>query len=104
MKLDLGVIQSHDGVWIDGYEEKPLLHYTISAGVYVFEPAILDYISYENFSNPLRQGVRAILEVAKVTPTLVQCLLKNQEGKRPCYDLVRGSEMTSGVYARTLSG
>jgi NDP-sugar pyrophosphorylase family protein len=44
VKLELGVVRSRDGVWVDEYEEKPTLHYAVSAGVYVFEPAVLKHI------------------------------------------------------------
>jgi len=44
VKVELGVVRSLDGVWVDEYVEKPTLHYSVSAGVYVFEPAVLRYI------------------------------------------------------------
>jgi NDP-sugar pyrophosphorylase family protein len=44
VKIDLGVIeQAPDGRLVN-YIEKPQLNYKISMGIYVFEPAILDYI------------------------------------------------------------
>jgi NDP-sugar pyrophosphorylase family protein len=44
VKIDLGVIETtEDGRLID-YIEKPQLNYKISMGIYVFEPAVLDYI------------------------------------------------------------
>ena len=42
--VDLGVVQSnHDGV-VTGYIEKPTFDYTVSMGIYVFEPRVLEYI------------------------------------------------------------
>ena len=41
--IDLGVIEAVDDRVID-YREKPSLSYAVSAGIYLFEPAILEYI------------------------------------------------------------
>jgi len=43
IKIDLGVIDSQDG-WVRDYIEKPIYHYTVSTGIYIFEPTILRYI------------------------------------------------------------
>lgn len=43
VKIDLGVIESKDG-WVKDYIEKPTYHYSVSTGIYIFEPAILQYI------------------------------------------------------------
>jgi NDP-sugar pyrophosphorylase family protein len=43
VKIDLGVIQSEDG-WVKDYVEKPAYTYSVSTGVYIFEPEILKYI------------------------------------------------------------
>jgi NDP-sugar pyrophosphorylase family protein len=43
IKIDLGVIESEDG-WVKDYIEKPTYHYAVSTGIYIFEPAILEYI------------------------------------------------------------
>jgi NDP-mannose synthase len=43
-KIDLGVIHSDDDNWLTDYVEKPTFHYSVSAGVYMFEPSILSYI------------------------------------------------------------
>lgn len=43
IKIDLGVIESEDG-WVKNYIEKPSYHYSVSTGVYIFEPAVLQYI------------------------------------------------------------
>jgi len=44
VKIDLGVIQWNGGASITGYIEKPSYDYSVSMGIYVFEPAILTYI------------------------------------------------------------
>lgn len=45
VKIDLGVIESKEG-WVKDYIEKPTYQYSVSTGVYLFEPAILKYIEY----------------------------------------------------------
>lgn len=44
VKIDLGVIQWDGDDRIRGYIEKPTNDYTVSMGIYVFEPRILEYI------------------------------------------------------------
>jgi len=44
VKIDLGVIQMGGDERVSGYIEKPTTDYTVSMGVYVFEPRVLDYI------------------------------------------------------------
>jgi NDP-sugar pyrophosphorylase family protein len=41
--IDLGVIESRDGLITD-YREKPSLHYDVSMGIYVYEPAALRHL------------------------------------------------------------
>ena len=43
VKIDLGVIESEDG-WVKDYIEKPSYHYSVSTGIYIFEPGVLQYI------------------------------------------------------------
>lgn len=43
-KIDLGVIEADDNNWVRGYIEKPTYHYTVSTGIYIFEPVVLKYI------------------------------------------------------------
>ncbi len=43
VKIDFGVVESQDG-WVKDYIEKPTYHYAVSTGIYIFEPAILNYI------------------------------------------------------------
>lgn len=62
VKIDLGVIQSEDG-WVKDYVEKPVYDYSVSTGVYIFEPEILNYI---------QKGQRLDL------PELVMRLLKSR--------------------------
>jgi NDP-mannose synthase len=44
VKIDLGVIQWDGEDRISGYIEKPTTDYTVSMGLYVFEPRVLEYI------------------------------------------------------------
>ena len=44
VKIDLGVIQWDGDDTVAGYIEKPTTDYTVSMGVYVFEPRVLAYI------------------------------------------------------------
>jgi NDP-sugar pyrophosphorylase family protein len=44
VKLDLGVIQWNGEDEVSGYLEKPTTEYTVSMGVYIFEPRVLDFI------------------------------------------------------------
>ncbi|MCX6064366.1 MAG: sugar phosphate nucleotidyltransferase [Chloroflexi bacterium] len=43
IKIDLGVIHSEDN-WVTDYVEKPTYHFSVSTGIYIFQPSILDYI------------------------------------------------------------
>jgi len=45
VKIDLGVIETNSD-WVTGYIEKPTFHYTVSTGIYVFQPEVLSYIPY----------------------------------------------------------
>src|SRR5512142_1051510 len=45
-KIDLGVIQKDGDCQITGYIEKPTYEFLVSMGIYVFEPAVLPYIPY----------------------------------------------------------
>jgi NDP-sugar pyrophosphorylase family protein len=44
VRVDLGVIQWDGDNRISGYIEKPTYDYTVSMGIYVFEPTVLDFI------------------------------------------------------------
>ncbi len=44
VEIDLGVIETDDQNWVQRYIEKPTYHYTVSTGIYIFEPAVLEYI------------------------------------------------------------
>lgn len=44
VKIDLGVVQLGGDDTVDGYIEKPTYDYTVSMGVYVFEPEVLKFI------------------------------------------------------------
>ena len=49
VQIDLGVIESDTEDTVTGYIEKPTLEYLVSMGMYVFDPAILDYIPYNEY-------------------------------------------------------
>ena len=44
VRIDLGVIQWDGDERVSGYIEKPTTDYTVSMGLYVFEPRVLEYI------------------------------------------------------------
>ncbi len=44
VKIDLGVIQADGGHTLVGYQEKPTIEYSVSMGIYIFEPCVLQYI------------------------------------------------------------
>jgi NDP-sugar pyrophosphorylase family protein len=44
VRIDLGVIRMDDNETVSGYTEKPTNDYTVSMGMYVFEPRVLEYI------------------------------------------------------------
>jgi NDP-mannose synthase len=44
VRIDLGVIRTNGDHTIIGYQEKPVIDYSVSMGVYVFEPDVLAYI------------------------------------------------------------
>ncbi len=44
VKVDLGVIQWDGDARVTGYIEKPTYDYSVSMGVYVFEPKVLNYV------------------------------------------------------------
>ncbi|MBK8616092.1 MAG: NTP transferase domain-containing protein [Anaerolineales bacterium] len=48
-KIDLGVIQKDGDFRITGYIEKPVYDFMVSMGVYVFEPAVLPYITRNEY-------------------------------------------------------
>jgi NDP-sugar pyrophosphorylase family protein len=45
VKIDLGVIESEDG-WLKNYIEKPIYHYAVSTGIYIFEPDVLKFVEH----------------------------------------------------------
>jgi NDP-sugar pyrophosphorylase family protein len=44
VKIDLGVIEVTPENWIVNYIEKPTYHFGVSMGIYLFEPAIRNYL------------------------------------------------------------
>jgi NDP-mannose synthase len=54
VKIDLGVILVNGGPEVVGYIEKPTYDYSVSMGIYIFEPRVLSYIprgEYLDFPN-----------------------------------------------------
>jgi NDP-mannose synthase len=54
VRIDLGVILCNGGADVVGYIEKPTYDYSVSMGIYVFEPRVLQYIpkgEYLDFPN-----------------------------------------------------
>ncbi len=49
VKINLGVVQMDGGNDIAGYIEKPTYDYTVSMGIYVFEPHVLEHIPYNEY-------------------------------------------------------
>lgn len=49
VQIDLGVVQWNGNNRINGYIEKPTYDYTVSMGVYVFEPGVMKYIPYNEY-------------------------------------------------------
>jgi NDP-mannose synthase len=44
VRIDLGVIQMDGDCTVGGYLEKPTIDYSVSMGIYIFEPEVLEYI------------------------------------------------------------
>ena len=49
VKIDLGVLQFNGSDELTGYIEKPSYDYSVSMGIYVFEPRVLDFIPYNQY-------------------------------------------------------
>ncbi len=49
VKIDLGVVQWNGDYSIKGYIEKPIYDYTVSMGIYVFEPRVMQYIPHNQY-------------------------------------------------------
>jgi len=49
VKIDLGVVQWNGNKTLSGYIEKPTYDYTVSMGIYVFEPRVMDYIPHNQY-------------------------------------------------------
>jgi len=49
VKIDLGVVQWDGNNCLSGYIEKPTYDYTVSMGIYIFEPRVLEYIPYNQY-------------------------------------------------------
>ena len=49
VRIDLGVVQSNPDRVITGYIEKPKYDYTVSMGIYIFEPSVLSFIPQSQY-------------------------------------------------------
>ena len=61
-KIDLGVIQKDGDCRIKGYIEKPVYDFLVSMGIYVFEPAVVPYITpneYLDFPDLIKRLIAA---------------------------------------------
>jgi NDP-sugar pyrophosphorylase family protein len=60
--IDLGVVQYDDQFQLTSYQEKPVHHFQISMGIYIFEPRIMDYIparQYLDLPDLMKQLIQA---------------------------------------------
>lgn len=48
-KIDLGILETDDDGMVTAYIEKPKRVYTVSMGIYVYEPCVLDYIKPDSY-------------------------------------------------------
>lgn len=49
VKIDLGVVKFNGDHEIIGYQEKPSFDYSVSMGIYVFEPRVLNFIQKDEY-------------------------------------------------------
>lgn len=49
VKIDLGVLEFNGSNELAGYIEKPTFDFSVSMGLYIFEPRVLDYICYNQY-------------------------------------------------------
>jgi NDP-sugar pyrophosphorylase family protein len=62
VKIDLGVLEDDRDGNVTNYVEKPVLNYTVSMGVYVYEPQVLSFIGpgeYLDFPDLVLKLIRA---------------------------------------------
>jgi NDP-sugar pyrophosphorylase family protein len=64
VKIDLGVIQWNGNSQINGYIEKPAYDYSVSMGIYVFEPKVLAYIPKDQYYD-FPDLVKKLIEVGE---------------------------------------
>lgn len=68
VKIDLGVIESDADGLVTGYIEKPTYHYSVSTGIYIFQPDVLDYVP-AGVRLDLPDLVRALLAAGRQVAT-----------------------------------
>ena len=62
VKIDFGVLQTDDKANITGIIEKPIYEYSVSMGIYVFEPKVIDYVpkgKYLDFPDLILELIKA---------------------------------------------
>jgi len=62
VNIDLGVLQTNESNILTGYIEKPTYNYSVSMGMYVFEPDVLEFIpknQYLDFPNLVHKLIAA---------------------------------------------
>jgi NDP-sugar pyrophosphorylase family protein len=64
VKIDLGVVETNACSQITHYREKPVYHYQVSMGVYVFEPTVLRFIPRE-MRLDMPELVRKLLDIGR---------------------------------------
>ena len=67
VKINLGVVQMGEENTVDGYIEKPTYDYTVSMGIYVFEPSVLKYIPHNEYLDFPDLVLKLIADGKKVT-------------------------------------
>jgi NDP-mannose synthase len=66
VKIDLGVLEVDPDNWVANYIEKPTYHYKVSMGIYLFEPAVLEYIPKNQHLDLPELVIRLMTEGHKV--------------------------------------
>jgi NDP-mannose synthase len=46
VQIDLGVVEADRDGWLTKYIEKPRYHYSVSTGIYIFEPTVLEFVPH----------------------------------------------------------
>ena len=74
VKIDLGVLEFDEQQRITAYREKPEQTYHVSMGIYVYEPAVLQYIEHGKYLDFPNLVLRLLKEKQKVSAYPTDCL------------------------------